>query len=145
MIIEQIKIPSEQYTQSLGLRQDVLRTPLGLDIKDEDLSDDIHQIHFGAFQQGTIVGIVILVPHYQPGVGKLRQMATSPEVRGKGIGIKLVEALETYANANDMPTVLLHAREVAMGFYEKLGYTICSEPFEEVGIKHFKMKKMLSE
>ena len=28
----------------------------------------------------------------------------------------------------------LHARQIAVPFYERLGYTIVGEPFEEVGI-----------
>ena len=37
----------------------------------------------------------------------------------------------------------LHARQVAVPFYERLGYSIVGEPFEEVSIPHFKMEKGL--
>jgi predicted GNAT family N-acyltransferase len=70
-------------------------------------------------------------------------MATIPEVRGDGYGRMLVHELEKYAVNNEMKTVLLHARQYAIGFYQKMGYTICSEPFEEVGIKHVVMQKEL--
>ena len=43
-----------------------------------------------------------------------------------------------------MKTIVLHARHHAIGFYQKLGYAICSEPFEEVGIKHVIMQKELN-
>ena len=44
---------------------------------------------------------------------------------------------------NEMKTIILHARHYAIGFYQKLGYSICSEPFEEVGIEHRVMQKEL--
>ncbi|MFN5761282.1 MAG: GNAT family N-acetyltransferase, partial [Sphingobacteriales bacterium] len=35
------------------------------------------------------------------------------------------------------------ARQSALGFYEKLGYQVCSAEFQEVSIPHFEMKKSL--
>ncbi|MBT8326974.1 MAG: hypothetical protein KJP21_04580, partial [Bacteroidia bacterium] len=67
------------HVNSVKLRNEVLRQPLGLDIADEDLSDEINQVHFIALDNKTLVGVVILVPHYKPNIGKLRQMATSPQ------------------------------------------------------------------
>jgi predicted GNAT family N-acyltransferase len=55
----------------------------------------------------------------------------------------LVHELEKYAMSNEMKTIVLHARHYAIGFYQKLGYSICSEPFEEVGIEHRIMQKEL--
>jgi predicted GNAT family N-acyltransferase len=40
-----------------------------------------------------------------------------------------------------MTSVFLHSRHYAAGFYEKLGYSICSEVFQEVGMDHFAMEK----
>ncbi|NNJ56190.1 MAG: GNAT family N-acetyltransferase [Bacteroidia bacterium] len=131
----------DNYHHTIQLRNNVLRSPLGLDIADDDLSDEINQIHFVAIENNEVVGVVILVPNYKDKVGKLRQMATSPQVRGKGYGIALVNALETYAAQNGMTTIELNARHYAVGFYEKIGYTICSDVFQEVGINHYTMQK----
>jgi len=35
------------------------------------------------------------------------------------------------------------SRHYAARFYEKLGYTICSDVFQEVGMDHFAMEKDL--
>ncbi|NOZ36403.1 MAG: GNAT family N-acetyltransferase [Chlorobi bacterium] len=42
-----------------------------------------------------------------------------------------------------MQKIVLHARKTAVSFYLKLNYKIISEQFYEVGIPHFKMRKML--
>jgi predicted GNAT family N-acyltransferase len=134
------------YTQaSIALRNDMLRIPLGMDIADEDLSPEANQIHFMAIKDEQVVGTVLLIPQYESNTGKLRQMCTSPEVRGEGFGIQLVNALEKYCLQNNMSTVVLHSRHYAVGFYEKLGYRIISEPFQEVGMEHFKMAKKLTQ
>jgi predicted GNAT family N-acyltransferase len=37
----------------------------------------------------------------------------------------------------------LHARQTAIGFYEKSGYVVTGGEFIEVGITHVKMQKIL--
>ena len=37
-------------------------------------------------------------------------------------------------------TIIIEAQTYAMNFYEKLGFTQTSEPFEEDGIPHIQMK-----
>ena len=71
-------------------------------------------------------------------------MATAEKVRGKGYGIQLVKALEEYAAKNGMTSILLHSRHYAAGFYEKLGYKIRSDVFQEVGMDHFAMEKEIT-
>jgi predicted GNAT family N-acyltransferase len=39
--------------------------------------------------------------------------------------------------------VYLHARQYAVDFYEKLGYSTFGEPFDEVSIPHRHMQKFL--
>jgi len=143
MTIHQVKTDSLWYEKGLVIRNEILRKPLNLSIYDEDLSDEANQIHFVVEHDSQILGTVSLISHYENNTGKLRQMATTPEVRGEGYGRMLVHELEKYAMSNEMKTIILHARHYAIGFYQKLGYSICSEPFEEVGIEHRVMQKEL--
>lgn len=143
MTLKQIEFQSVEYSKSLLLRNEVLRKPLGLDISDDDISDEVYQVHFVAIEKDEVVGTVSLVSHYQIELGKLRQMATAEDVRGKGYGKQLVSVLEEYCAQNQMTKVVLHARHYAVGFYEKLGYEITSDVFQEVGIDHFVMEKIL--
>jgi predicted GNAT family N-acyltransferase len=60
---------------------------------------------------------------------------------GRGYCIQLVKALGEYAVEHQMTSVFLHSRYYAAGFYKKLGYSVCSEVFQEVGMDHFAMEK----
>ena len=151
MRVEIVPYASIAYRQSLAIREHILRKPLGMEITKGDIYDEDKHIHFLAIEETVeqgkhsdkAVGVVVLVPAYEAGVGKLRQMATLEEVRGKGYGKILVWQLEKYAKRKGMKEVVLHARHHAAAFYEKMGYNKCSEVFQEVGIDHYKMRKIL--
>jgi len=141
MKVEIAPFNSALHLAAKEIRAEVLRKPLGLPADDPAFDDKESDVHFAALQNDQVVGVVVVVPHYKKGVGKLRQMATSEEVRGQGYGIALVKALEEHAAKKGMTSILLHSRHYAVGFYEKLGYKITSDVFQEVGMDHFVMAK----
>lgn len=144
MRVEIVPYNSIPYKHSLMIRDHVLRKPLGMEITKGDVFDEDKHIHFVAIEDEGVVGCVVLIPNYEDTVGKLRQMATIESVRGKGYGKFMVEQLEKYAKRNGMNKIILHARHYAIDFYKKVGYSICSDIFTEVGIDHYKMCKELS-
>lgn len=151
MRIEIVPYNSIPYKHSLLIREEILRKPLGLEITKGDVFDEDKHIHFVAIEEeysegvnlNAVVGCVVLIPEYEPETGKLRQMATLEQVRGKGYGKALVWQLEKHAKRKGMNRIVLHARHYAADFYLKVGYKICSEKFTEVGIDHYKMEKHL--
>ena len=79
-----------------------------------------------------------------PGQGQLRFMAVAPEVAGKGAGRRVVDYLEKQARAAGIREIVLHSREAAVGFYEKLGYAVVEPSHVLFGvIPHFLMRKQL--
>ena len=130
------------YKEEYDLRNRVLRHPLGLDLKDEDLSRDREDIHLGGFLDGSLAALLLLHP-LGDGVYQMRQVCVAPETQGKGYGRKLVEASEALLKENGGCKITLHARQSAAGFYLKLGYRITGEGFTEIGIPHFPMEKDL--
>ena len=50
------------YKEEYDLRNRVLRHPLGLDLKDEDLSRDREDIHLGGFLDGSLAALLLLHP-----------------------------------------------------------------------------------
>ncbi len=109
-------------------------------------------LHFGLFEEGAaldttnesrLLGCVLFkVNDTNPSTGRLFQMAVAPDQQGKGLGRVLVSALEDHLRSGgSVKEITLHAREVAVGFYLKLGYSIFGEEFEEVGVKHRHMRK----
>jgi predicted GNAT family N-acyltransferase len=75
---------------------------------------------------------------------QIRYMAVAEKHERKGIGGAMIKAMESHAVASNHSTIMLDAREPAVGFYEKLGYTVTQKSyllFEE--IQHFRMVKNL--
>ncbi|MBU3676921.1 MAG: GNAT family N-acetyltransferase [Chitinophagaceae bacterium] len=142
MKIDFITISDARYTGVLRLRQWVLRQPLGLDLMQEDLSDEAHQI-IGIVENEAGVQACLLAKPLPENTWKLRQMAVSPEWQGKGLGRQLMMAMEAKALREGVHTITLHARDTAIPFYEKLGYACDGDEFLEVGIPHKCMHKNL--
>lgn len=128
------------YAAVFDLRERVLRQPIGLSLHNEDLSGEAEDYILTATVDGTLAGCLILSPR-QPGTLQLRQMAVEPALQGNNIGRQLVEYAERFAWEHGYGHIILHARTVAQGFYDKLGYRVCSEVFTEVGIPHIEMEK----
>lgn len=130
------------YQQVIDLRQRILRLPLGLDIHNDDLEAEQEQIIFIAEENDVVKGCVLL-QQYDAETFKLRQMAVDTAEQGKGIGADLVSAADIYAVNMGKSKIILHARDIAIPFYEKLGYEVTGDVFHEVGIPHHKMVKLL--
>ena len=130
------------YQQVIALRQQVLRAPLGLDIENDDLSDEVNQIIFIYEDDKEVKGCVLL-QHYDAETFKLRQMAVAQQMQGQQIGSQLINAADTYAVQLGKSKIVLHARETAIPFYERQGYEVVGDTFYEVGIPHKKMEKLL--
>ena len=135
---------SDLYWQAVELRRQVLRLPLGLDYTPEQLESESDSRHLVAVNSdSSVIGYLMLDPP-AAGATKMRQVAVSPDQQGQGIGRKLVSLSEEVAEQSGSQEMVLHAREVALRFYERLGYQTEGEPFEEVGLRHWKMRKSLA-
>lgn len=76
--------------------------------------------------------------------GQIRFMAVAAEVAGTGAGRRVVAYLEEQAQAAGIREIVLHSREAAVGFYEKLGYAVVEPSHVLFGvIPHFLMRKHL--
>ena len=73
----------------------------------------------------------------------MRQVAVLFKFQSEGVGKKMVEVFEQLSKSKGLNSIVLHARETAVSFYKKLGYTTEGDQFEEVGIPHWKMSKLL--
>lgn len=141
--IKEIAFDSADYEKVWQLREEVLRKPLGQSLKNDDLSWDEHDHILAAFNGDEVVGCVILHPK-ENGVMKLRQMAVHPSMQGSGVGTLIVRAAEEAALKYGFKKMDMHARMVALDFYKKLGYSVVSDTFTEVGIPHVVMEKSLT-
>ena len=74
---------------------------------------------------------------------KVERVAVLPSERGRGLGRELMAAVETHAAEEGYEAVFLHAQVPVVAFYEGLGYEVTSETFEDAGIPHREMRKLL--
>jgi renalase len=141
--VQRIAFGSPQYTDTLRLREAVLRVPLGLQLSAQDLQGEDTQWHFGLLDpEATLLACVVAVPGAS-GVCKLRQMAVRADCQGQGLGSHLLAAVEALLRAQGATSLVLHARKVAVPFYTKLGYALQGSEFMEVGLPHWRMEKSL--
>lgn len=140
LMFKEIAYQSLEYHSEIVLRDRILRKPLGLSLYHEKLDHEQYDIHLGAFQNGILVGVLILTK-LENGDYKMRQVAVDEHFQGKGIGKRLVLYAEEYARKKGTERIVLHARNTAVSFYEKLGYQTVGEEFMEVTLPHKKMFK----
>ena len=70
-------------------------------------------------------------------------MAVEPALQRSGVGARLMQTMEDELRRRGVTRATLHARDVAVGFYERLGYAVEGAPFVEVGIPHRAMWRSL--
>jgi ribosomal protein S18 acetylase RimI-like enzyme len=142
MALKIIDHGSREYQQMVHLRNEILRRPLGLQFTPEELEKEKEEILIGAFEEEKMLGCCMLIME-SPNSVRLRQMAVLNNLQGKGIGRALMQFAENIARDRGFQKITMHARKTAVGFYEKLGYRITGQEFEEVTIPHYIMEKML--
>nr|WP_294990118.1 GNAT family N-acetyltransferase [uncultured Sediminibacterium sp.] len=142
MALKLIDHGSKEYQQMVELRYQILRKPLGLSFTMEDLAKETNDILIGCFDEEKLEGCCMLTED-GPQTVRLRQMAVYAGLQGKGIGRVLMMFAENIARDRGYKRLTMHARASAVGFYEKQGYKICSDEFQEVTIPHYVMEKSL--
>lgn len=137
-----VAVGSAEHAAARALRYRVLRAPLGMPPGSEENPAEARCLHLVARAGDDVVGCLIF--RVDPGAtGQLMQMAVAPERHGEGVGARLVRELERRLVAEGVHEVTMHAREVARGFYERLGYEVVGAPFFEVGLPHRAMRRTL--
>ena len=130
------------YWQTVKLREQILRQPLGLAFSAEELEAEADSFHIAYYEDKDVVGCLVLKPVNQKQI-VMRQVAVAADRQGQGIGRELVIAAEQFAVEHGFLEMGMHARESAAGFYEKLGYKREGERFTQVTLPHFHLRKSL--
>jgi N-acetylglutamate synthase-like GNAT family acetyltransferase len=133
---------TKEYQQMVTLRNEILRKPLGLSFDKEELDKEKEDILMGAFEDEKLLGCCLLT-RVDPTTVRLRQMAVPNNMQGKGVGRALMIFAENIARDLGYRKLCMHARKTAIGFYQKLGYSITGDEFVEVTIPHYIMEKAL--
>ena len=75
--------------------------------------------------------------------GKIGRIAVLPGLRGRGIGALITRRLLEEAHHRGIREPYLHAQLQAVPFYEKLGFASEGDVFDEAGILHVRMTRVL--
>jgi predicted GNAT family N-acyltransferase len=90
---------------------------------------------------GRVVATGRLLVHGRTaGIGR---MAADAAVRGRGHGAAVLAELHRQAILRGVTEVELHAQVSARSFYERAGYAAVGEEYEEAGIAHVTMRRLL--
>ena len=140
--IKIINFLSTEYFLELALRNEILRKPLGLQFDLSDIEEEEKQIHIGTFNEGILIGCLLLKPLDLTTL-QMRQVAVDEKFRAKGLGKEMVVFSEEYSRNLGYKRIILHARDTAIKFYEKLDYKKVGGEFVEVTIPHQEMEKYI--
>jgi len=143
LYVTQVDFGTPGFDELVYLRDLLLRKPIGLEFYPKDFFDEYKSTHIAAYSDlDELLGVLVMKP-LDDGQIKMRQVAVFPGHQKKGIGQAMVAASEIFSKENGYKEIVLSARVPAIPFYEKLGYQVVSEMYEEVGIDHYKMSKTL--
>ncbi|MCH2547760.1 MAG: GNAT family N-acetyltransferase [Alphaproteobacteria bacterium] len=143
---EVVAYNSDSYRQMVALRNAVLRIPLGKTLTAEEIERDAQLVHLAAFDNAKqVVATALLqnVADSQEAI-QVRQVAVAPSLQKTGVGAALMAFAEAEARKQSYHTMILHARDVAVPFYMRIGYHTVGDYFEETGIPHIHMEKSLT-
>ncbi|MGE3262162.1 MAG: GNAT family N-acetyltransferase [Bacteriovoracia bacterium] len=128
------EIPTEA---TFDLRHRVLRP--SQPISECQYPADGQAVHFGVFEEERLCSVVTAHPENSPlfpceGQWRIRGMATEPGAQGRGLGSLGLKALLAWAEAHRVSFFWCNAREGAIPFYLRHGFTVASELFDLPGI-----------
>ncbi|MFP4122519.1 MAG: GNAT family N-acetyltransferase [Coleofasciculus sp.] len=98
--------------------------------------------HILAYVENQPVGTV-RVRYLDHQTAKIERLAVLSDFRGQGIGKTLMEESLEVAAQNQVKRVIIHAQDYVKSLYLNLGFLPEGELFEEAGIAHLKMIKLL--
>ena len=108
--------------------------------------DDPRSFHLGVFVDGALVGVASFSPAPTPhrdgaDAWQLRGMAIDDAQQGVGLGSLLIDEARRRVGAAGASVLWCNARDTAIGFYEKLGFTVYGDGFRtaDTGLPHHVM------
>lgn len=131
-----------RWREVVALRHDVFvvgqRVPL--DIEQDGLDPDAW--HVVAELGPDIVGTLRVLP--EGDTAHIGRVAVRADQRRRGLAARMMLAALDEARARGFARALLHSQSYIAELYEKLGFVVQGEPFEEAGIEHVTMVRNIS-
>lgn len=123
-----------------ALRREVFIEEQGIAEPDEWDDLDGRAVHLLATIDGVPAGTARLLTEGR--TGKIGRICVVKSQRGTGLGAALVRAgIDRLSAMPGIETIRLGAQQHAIGFYEKLGFTVCGPVYDDAGIPHRDMER----
>ncbi len=133
-----IKVRQISAEETRSLRQIVLRPDLPAGRNIYPLDNSGRDIHYGAYEEGKLVGTASIFNEPMPGQGdpgawRLRGMTVLPRVQRRGIGRTLLEACILQVRLQGGSLLWCNARREAIPFYQNNGFESLPEAVDVPG------------
>ena len=133
----------KEWVEYYDLRYRVLREPWNQPIGSERNEGDASEQHFALYSDLNLIAVGRL-DQCEEKKRQIRFMAVEKSAQGSGYGKMLMIEMEKYCRNDKVNEIILHARESAIPFYEKLSYQLQEPSYKLFGeIQHYLMSKKL--
>lgn len=143
-----IHVGSETWNHAAALyiRMNVFVLERGIAIEDEfdqnDEPDRVYAVCYDISGQPAATGRFQTIDKTTMRPGRI---ATLKNFRGHHLGARIIQALEDYGVQHGYTDSLIHSELTAQGFYERQGYHVVSDVYEEDGVPCVNVAKSLVE
>lgn len=139
-----MRVVEVEVARTHAVRGAVLRAgwdPAAITYEGDDRAD---ARHFALEDDGVTVAVATFLPTGS-GEFQLRYMAVLPGTQGSGAGRRLLTTATERLRGDGATRIWANARDTALGFYERLGWSVLDDGFiEEVtGLPHHRMELLL--
>ena len=133
----------KEWVEYYDLRYRILRKPWNQPIGSERNEGDSSEQHFALYSDLNLIAVGRL-DQCEEKKRQIRFMAVEKNEQGLGYGKMLMIEMEKYCRNDKVNEIILHARESAIPFYEKLSYQLQEPSYKLFGeIQHYLMSKKL--
>jgi predicted GNAT family N-acyltransferase len=131
-----------ELAAALALREEVFCGEQGVRLDGDQDGRDAEALQLVAVD-GEVLGTCRLL--VEPGgTAKFARLCVRRSARGHGLAAALLAAAEEEARAAGAVRIGMHAQTSALALYERAGYTPYGDRFDEEGIEHLGMEKLLT-
>jgi len=142
MILIKKACSEKEVQQCLAIRLNVFvegqAVPLHEEVDGKDKTSD----HYLLLYHDSPAGVARV--RYLDNYAKIERVAIVADYQGQGLGREIMQfILADLRKHSTIKTVKLGSQTHAIPFYEKLGFIVCSEEYQDAGIPHKDMQLFL--
>lgn len=134
------ELSAEEFFRICEVREQVFVLEQKITLCAELDEQDLYSTHITLSDNGKIVAYARC--YAEEGSAHIGRVLTT--VRGKGFGLEIMKAAMYVCREQlGCSHIVLHAQQQVIPFYEKLGFRVISDLFDECGILHKTMERNL--